>query len=228
MSNVLIIEDDVNILELEKDYLEANGLTVTGTANGAEGLKLALEDDFDLVLLDVMLPQINGFDICKKIREVKNTPIIFVTAKRDEIDKISGLGYGADDYIVKPFSPPELVARIKAHINRYKAIVNSTEQTGKVLERDGIRLDRETGEAYVNGREISLTKKEFDVLYILASHPNTIFSKNELFETVWGYDSLGDTSTLTVHINRLREKIKDADENADCIKTVWGRGYKFK
>lgn len=228
MNNILIIEDDENILDIEKDYIEASGMTAVGTTDGKQGLELALANSFDLILIDVMLPGINGFDICKKIREVKNTPIIFVTAKRDEIDKITGLGYGADDYIVKPFSPAELVARIKAHIARYNALVNYVQKSGDVLVRDNIKLYKETGEAFVNDVEISLTKKEFDVLYILASHPNTIYSKNELFESVWGYDSLGDTSTLTVHINRLRDKIREADKNTDCIKTVWGRGYKFK
>lgn len=228
MSNILIIEDDENILELEKDYLEASDMTAVGTTDGQKGLELALSESFDLILLDVMLPGINGFEICKKIREVKNTPVIFVTAKRDEIDKISGLGYGADDYIVKPFSPGELVARVKAHISRYKTLTSQNEKQSNVLVRDNIKLYRETGEAFVGDKEITLTKKEFEVLYILASHPNTIYSKSELFESVWGYDSLGDTSTLTVHINRLRDKIKEADNQTDCIKTIWGRGYKFK
>lgn len=228
MSNILIIEDDENILELEKDYLEASDMTVCATTNGKEGLELALNENFDLILLDVMLPGINGFEICKKIREVKNTPVIFVTAKRDEIDKISGLGFGADDYIVKPFSPGELVARVKAHISRYKTLTNQADKQNNVLIRDNIKLFKDTGEAFVGDKEITLTKKEFEVLYILASHPNTIYSKSELFESVWGYDSLGDTSTLTVHINRLRDKIKEADEQTDCIKTIWGRGYKFK
>lgn len=228
MSNILIIEDDENILELEKDYIEASDMQAVGTTDGRKGLELALSENFDLILLDVMLPNINGFEICKKIREVKNTPVIFVTAKRDEIDKISGLGYGADDYIVKPFSPGELVARVKAHISRYKMLTNQNEQQSNVLVRDNIKLYKDTGEAFVGDKEITLTKKEFEVLYILASHPNTIYSKSELFESVWGYDSLGDTSTLTVHINRLRDKIKEADDQTDCIKTIWGRGYKFK
>ena len=228
MSKILIVEDDENILELEKDYIEASNMEAQGATNGNDGLELALNNDYDLILLDVMLPGINGFDICKKIRETKNTPVIFVTAKRDEIDKISGLGFGADDYIVKPFSPAELVARIKAHINRYKTLTSQNEQEKDVLVRDNIKLFKNTGEAFVGDKEITLTKMEFEVLYILASHPNTIYSKAELFESVWGYDSLGDTSTLTVHINRLRDKIKEADENTDCIKTIWGRGYKFK
>ena len=244
MSKILIIEDDENILDLEKDYIEASEMHADGATDGNTGLELALNNEYDLILLDVMLPGINGFEICKKIREkkntpilmvsakkvreTKNTPIIFVTAKRDEIDKISGLGYGADDYIVKPFSPAELVARIKAHINRYKTLTSQNSENGDILVRDNIKLNKNTGEAFVGDSEITLTKKEFEVLYILASHPNTIYSKSQLFESVWGYDSLGDTSTLTVHINRLRDKIKEVDENTDCIKTIWGRGYKFK
>ena len=228
MSKILIIEDDENILDLEKDYIEASEMHADGATDGNTGLELALNNEYDLILLDVMLPGINGFEICKKIRETKNTPIIFVTAKRDEIDKISGLGYGADDYIVKPFSPAELVARIKAHINRYKTLTSQNSENGDILVRDNIKLNKNTGEAFVGDSEITLTTKEFDVLYILASHPNTIYSKSQLFESVWGYDSLGDTSTLTVHINRLRDKIKEVDENTDCIKTIWGRGYKFK
>lgn len=228
MSKVLIVEDDANILQLEKDYLEANGFETEAASDGEKGLALALNKDFDLILLDVMLPGINGFEICRKIRGEKNTPVIFVSAKREEIDKINGLGYGADDYIIKPFSPGELVARVKAHINRYKSIVSNGQKNINILAIDNLKLDRESGEAYVDGKEITLTKKEFEVLFILASQPNTVFSKNELFEAVWGYDSLGDTSTLTVHINRVREKLKEADENSEYIRTVWGRGYKFK
>ena len=181
MSKILIVEDDENILELEKDYIEASNMEAQGATNGNDGLELALNNDYDLILLDVMLPGINGFDNCKKIRETKNTPVIFVTAKREEIDKISGLGFGADDYIVKPFSPAELVARIKAHINRYKTLTSQNEQEKDVLVRDNIKLFKNTGEAFVGDKEITLTKKEFEVLYILASHPNTIYSKAELF-----------------------------------------------
>ena len=225
---ILIIEDEQKINDILAFSLGKDGYKTLSAFDGVKGLEMALKENPDLILLDVMLPGINGFEICKKIRETKNTPIIFVTAKRDEIDKISGLGYGADDYIVKPFSPAELVARIKAHINRYKTLTSQNSENGDILVRDNIKLNKNTGEAFVGDSEITLTKKEFEVLYILASHPNTIYSKSQLFESVWGYDSLGDTSTLTVHINRLRDKIKEVDENTDCIKTIWGRGYKFK
>lgn len=226
MSRILIIEDDENILHLEKDYLEANGFEVDFTADGEEGLALALEKDYAVILLDIMLPKMDGFEICKKIRDEKDVPILLVSARKTEFDKINGLGFGADDYIVKPFSPRELVARVKAHIARYERLTNVTEKN--IVTYEKLRLNKSSGEAYYNDVELSLTKKEFDVLYIMVSKPDTVFSKNELFERVWGYDSLGDTSTLTVHINRLRDKLKDAAPNAEYIKTIWGRGYRLK
>lgn len=228
MSRILIVEDDENILQLEQDYLEANGFDTDATTNGRDGMEMAINGNYDLILLDVMLPGANGFDICQTIRKNKNIPIIFVSAKREESDKINGLGFGADDYIVKPFSPGELVARVKAHINRYNSLVDSGKKETNIISIDNLKLNKDNGLAYLNDTEITLTKKEFDVLFILASHPNNVFSKNELFEQVWGYDSLGDTSTLTVHINRLREKLKDAGSKDEYIRTVWGRGYKFK
>lgn len=228
MSKILIIEDDDNILQLEKDYLEAAGYETESAVDGAAGVQMALEGDFDLVLLDIMLPEINGFQVCKKIRAFKNIPIILVSAKKEDPDKINGLEFGADDYVVKPFSPSELAARVKAHINRYRRLTSSAPGNASVLQTGELSLNKESGDARLNGEELNLTKKEFEVLYLLASHPDTVFSKNELFEKVWGYDSLGDTSTLTVHINRLRDKFKEIDANADYIKTIWGRGYRFK
>jgi DNA-binding response OmpR family regulator len=228
MSRVLIIEDDINISQLERDYLEANGFTTACATDGNEGLQLALNEKFDLVLLDIMLPSVDGFVICKKIREQKDIPILLVSAKKGENDKINGLGFGADDYIVKPFSPSELVARVKAHINRYERLTSNNNKLAMgILEIDTLYLNKNTGGVTANGHEVSLTHKEFDVLYLMAENPDTVFSKNQLFEAVWGYDSLGDTSTLTVHINRVREKLKAVDPHHDYIKTVWGRGYKF-
>lgn len=226
MERILIIEDDENILRLEKDYLEANGFETDTAPDGVTGLRFALDGSYSLVLLDIMLPGLNGFEVCKKIREEKNIPILLVSAKKDEPDKINGLGFGADDYIVKPFSPSELVARVKAHISRYRRLTNPAEKD--VVKFENLELNKESGEVFLNGQEISLTKKEFDVLYLMASKPETVFSKNELFERVWGYDSLGDTSTLTVHINRLRDKLKEIDPDTDYIKTIWGRGYRLK
>lgn len=226
MSRILIIEDDENILQLERDYLEANGFEVDTANNGEDGLKKALNNQYSLVLLDIMLPKMDGFEVCKKIRGTKDIPVLLVSAKKDDSAKINGLGFGADDYIVKPFSPSELVARVKAHINRYQRLTNTTEPN-LVIYGD-FKLNKDTGEVFLKDKEIVLTKKEFEVLYLLVTNPETIFSKNELFERVWGYDSLGDTSTLTVHINRLRDKLKAAHPDTDFIKTIWGRGYRLK
>ncbi len=226
MSKILIIEDDNNILQLEMDYLEANGFITDFATDGKTGAEKAIHGNFDLILLDIMLPELDGFTVCSQIRKKKDIPIILVSAKKEDMDKITGLGFGADDYIVKPFSPGELVARIKAHISRYNRLKNNDEPD--ILQIDKLSLNKNTGDVTFSGQPITLTKKEFDVLFLMASKPDAVFSKNELFEKVWGYDSLGDTSTLTVHINRIRDKLKEADENADYIKTVWGRGYRFK
>lgn len=226
MSRILIIEDDENILQLERDYLEANDFEVDTANNGEDGLKKALSNQYSLVLLDIMLPKTDGFEVCKKIRGTKDIPVLLVSAKKDDSAKINGLGFGADDYIVKPFSPSELVARVKAHINRYQRLTNTTEPN-LVIYGD-FKLNKDTGEVFLKDKEIVLTKKEFEVLYLLVTNPETIFSKNELFEKVWGYDSLGDTSTLTVHINRLRDKLKATQPDTDFIKTIWGRGYRLK
>lgn len=226
MSRILIIEDDENILQLERDYLEANGFEVDTANNGEDGLKKALNNQYSLVLLDIMLPKMDGFEVCKKIRGTKDIPVLLVSAKKDDSAKINGLGFGADDYIVKPFSPSELVARVKAHINRYQRLTNTTEPN-LVIYGD-FKLNKDTGEVFLKDKEIVLTKKEFEVLYLLVTNPETIFSKNELFQRVWGYDSLGDTSTLTVHINRLRDKLKATQPDTDFIKTIWGRGYRLK
>lgn len=226
MSRILIIEDDENILQLERDYLEANDFEVDTANNGEDGLKKALSNQYSLVLLDIMLPKTDGFEVCKKIRGTKDIPVLLVSAKKDDSAKINGLGFGADDYIVKPFSPSELVARVKAHINRYQRLTNTTEPN-LVIYGD-FKLNKDTGEVFLKDKEIVLTKKEFEVLYLLVTNPETIFSKNELFQRVWGYDSLGDTSTLTVHINRLRDKLKATQPDTDFIKTIWGRGYRLK
>lgn len=226
MSRILIIEDDENILQLERDYLEANDFEVDTANNGEDGLKKALSNQYSLVLLDIMLPKMDGFEVCKKIRGTKDIPVLLVSAKKDDSAKINGLGFGADDYIVKPFSPSELVARVKAHINRYQRLTNTTEPNLVIC--GDFKLNKDTGEVFLKDKEIVLTKKEFEVLYLLVTNPETIFSKNELFEKVWGYDSLGDTSTLTVHINRLRDKLKATQPDIDYIKTIWGRGYRLK
>lgn len=228
MKKILIIEDDANICTLEKDYLEANGFEVSTAANGNAGLEKALNENFSLILLDIMLPGIDGMEICRKVREKKDIPILLVSAKKEDLDKITGLGYGADDYIVKPFSPKELVARVIAHISRYERLTAKNENNNaKTIEIGGLKLDGKSRRAFVNGSELALTNKEFDLLYFLASSPDTVYSKEELFNEIWNYDSIGETSTITVHVNRIRDKIKEVDPTIDFIHTVWGKGYRF-
>lgn len=228
MKKILIVEDDINILTLERDYLEANTFSVTTATDGEDGLEKALHDDFSLVLLDIMLPKLDGLEVCRRLREKKDIPILLVSAKKEDLDKIRGLGFGADDYIVKPFSPSELVARVIAHISRYERLTSKdSSQEEKIIEIDGLRLDGKSRRAFVGSNEIVLTNKEFDLLYYLASSPDTVFSKEKLFDEIWHYDSIGETSTITVHINRLRDKIKEIDPSLDYIHTVWGKGYRF-
>lgn len=230
MKKILIIEDDANICALERDYLEANGFEVSTAANGTTGLEAALTNNYDLILLDIMLPGTDGMEVCRRIRESKDIPILLVSAKKEDLDKITGLGYGADDYIVKPFSPKELVARVIAHISRYERLTAKSEEgfaEAKTIEADGLKLDGRSRRAFVNGTELNLTNKEFDLLYFLASSPDTVFSKEELFSKIWNYDSIGETSTITVHVNRIRDKIKEVDPSIDFIHTVWGKGYRF-
>ena len=224
---VLLIEDDESILQLEKDYLEANGFTVSAVQDGNKGLELALNESYNLILLDIMLPNISGLEICKKIRETSNIPILFVSAKRDDIDKIKGLGLGADDYIVKPFSPSELTARVIAHISRYERLTNSAQKHSDIIETGNLKIDKNARRVYLNSTEITLTNKEFDLLTCLAEEPDKIFSKEELFEKIWQYDSMGETSTVTVHVNRVRDKLFAADKTFSGVNTVWGRGYRF-
>lgn len=224
---ILIVEDDLNILRLETDYLEANDYTVTAVTDGAEGLKLALSDNFNLIILDIMLAHIDGLEICKRVREISNVPILLVSAKKDEMDKIKGLGIGADDYIVKPFSPSELVARVTAHINRYERLTNTQDKSCNIIEIDSLKMDKESRRVYVNGNEITFTNKEFDLLAYLAESPDKVFSKEELFRIIWGYDSMGETSTVTVHVNRIRDKLFSQDKDFEYVNTVWGKGYRF-
>lgn len=230
MKKILIVEDDVNILTLEKDYLEANHFDVEIAMDGETGLKKAVTGNFDLIMLDIMLPKVDGLEICRKVRETQDIPIILVSAKKEDLDKIKGLGFGADDYIVKPFSPSELVARVIAHISRYYRLTAKDEQQadGAVIEIDNLKLDKNARRASINGQEVSLTNKEFDLLYYLASNPDTVYSKEKLFDEIWQYDPIGETSTITVHVNRIRDKIKEIDPHADYVHTVWGKGYRFK
>jgi DNA-binding response OmpR family regulator len=228
MKKILIIEDEKSIAELERDYLEINGLETEIVLTGDMGLKLAMANSYDLILLDVMLPNIDGFEICKKIRSMKDIPIILVTAKKEEIDKIRGLGLGADDYLVKPFSPNEMVARVKAHLSRYERLILKQKPDSSEIYIGGLVIDKSDRRVFVNNQEVIFTTKEFDVLTFLATNPNQVFSKDHLFERIWGYDSAGDVSTVTVHIRKIREKIEHDPSNPNYIETVWGAGYRFK
>lgn len=228
MSRILIIEDEVSIAELERDYLELSGFEVETENDGERGLHRAMDEDFDLLILDLMLPGVNGFDICKQVRDVKNIPIIMVSAKKDDIDKIRGLGLGADDYMTKPFSPSELVARVKAHLARYERLVNMNVKANDIIEIRGLKIDKTARRVWVNGVEKTFTTKEFDLLTFLAQNPNHVFTKDELFKEIWDMESIGDIATVTVHIKKIREKIETNSAKPQYIETIWGVGYRFK
>lgn len=228
MSRILIVEDEVAIADLEKDYLELSGFEVEIENEGNRGLARALTEDFDLFILDLMLPGADGFEICKKIREKKNTPILMVSAKKDDIDKIRGLGLGADDYVTKPFSPSELVARVKAHLARYERLISSNVVENDVIEIRGIRIDKTARRIWINGEEKAFTTKEFDLLTFLAENPNHVFSKEDLFREIWDMESVGDIATVTVHIKKIREKVEMDTSKPQYIETIWGVGYRFK
>ncbi|MCH5333960.1 MAG: response regulator transcription factor [Agathobacter sp.] len=228
MSRILIVEDEVAIADLEKDYLELSGFEVEIANDGATGLERALSEDYDLFILDLMLPEVDGFELCKRIRENKNTPILLVSAKKDDIDKIRGLGLGADDYVTKPFSPSELVARVKAHLARYERLISSNIVENDIVEIRGIKIDKTARRVWVNGEEKQLTTKEFDLLTFLAENSNRVFSKEELFREIWDMESIGDIATVTVHIKKIREKIEMNTNKPQYIETIWGVGYRFK
>lgn len=228
MSKILIVEDEEAIADLEKDYLELSGFDVEIENDGTSGMERALNEDFDMFILDLMLPGTDGFEICRKIREKKNTPVLMVSAKKDDIDKIRGLGLGADDYITKPFSPSELVARVKAHLARYERLIGSTAQKNDIIEIRGIRIDKTARRVWVNEEEKQFTTKEFDLLTFLAENPNHVFTKDELFSKIWDMESIGDIATVTVHIKKVREKIEFNTAKPQYIETIWGVGYRFK
>lgn len=228
MSRILIIEDEEAIADLEKDYLELSDFEVVIENTGDDGLKRAMAEEFDLVILDLMLPGMDGFEVCKSIREGKNIPIIMVSAKKDDIDKIRGLGLGADDYMTKPFSPSELVARVKAHMARYDRLVGSNQKANDIIEIRGLKIDKTARRVYLDGEEKIFTTKEFDLLTFLAENPNHVYTKEELFREIWDMDSIGDIATVTVHIKKIREKIEFDTTKPQYIETIWGVGYRFK
>lgn len=228
MNRILIIEDELAIAELEKDYLELSGFEVTVETSGDTGLVKALKEEYNLVILDLMLPKMDGFEICKRIRGEKNIPVILVSAKKDDIDKIRGLGLGADDYITKPFSPSELVARVKAHLARYDRLIGSGAKENDVIEIRGLKIDKTARRVFLNGEEKIFTTKEFDLLTFLAENPNRVYTKDELFREIWDMESIGDIATVTVHIKKIREKIEFNTSKPQYIETIWGVGYRFK
>ncbi|MRG85097.1 response regulator transcription factor [Salinibacillus xinjiangensis] len=224
---IVIIEDDQSIAELERDFLEIENFHVDIFSDGDSGLQAVMRNHYDLILLDLMLPSMNGFDLCKKIRHKSNIPILMVTAKNEDVDKVRGFGLGADDYIVKPFSPTELVARVKAHLTRYDRLIHQDTPKEEMHIR-GLHLNTLSRQAFINGKEVELTTKEFDLLVFFAQHPNQVFSKEHLFEKIWGLDSMGDHATVAVHVKKIRKKIEEDTNNPQYILTVWGSGYRFK
>lgn len=226
MDKILIIEDDVAIAEIERDYLELDGFAVEIAADGNVGLERGLSGEHSLILLDLMLPGMDGFAICRALREQIDVPILMVTARQEDIDKIRGLGLGADDYIEKPFSPSVLVARVKAHLARYRRLTGS-ERTSGEIQIGGIRLNEETHRVYVDGREVELTNKEYELLLFFMLNVDVVFSREQLYERIWGWDAMGDSATVAVHINRLRKKVEQDPANPRYIVSVWGAGYRF-
>lgn len=228
MKRILIIEDEDSIAELEKDYLELSGFDVNISLKGDEGLNMAKNQEYNLIILDLMLPGMDGFEICKEIRKTSNIPILMVSARKEDIDKIRGLGLGADDYITKPFSPSELVARVKAHISRYERLVGANIKPSDEIIIRGLRIDKTSRRVYVNEKEVIFTTKEFDLLTFLAENPNRVFTKEQIFSSIWNEDSFGEISTVTVHIRKIREKLEVDPSNPQYIETIWGVGYRFK
>ena len=228
---ILICEDEDAIREFEVINLQRSGYEVVDVSCGEDAIRVFDEqgDSFSVAILDIMMPGMDGFEVCKKIREEKNIPILMVSAKKDDIDKIRGLGLGADDYMTKPFSPSELVARVKAHMARYERLVGTNQkQQNDIVEIRGIRIDKTARRVYVDGVEKTFTTKEFDLLTFLAEHPNHVFTKEELFREIWDMDSIGDIATVTVHIKKIREKIEKDTAKPQYIETIWGVGYRFK
>jgi len=232
MGKILIAEDDMAIAEIEKDYLEVNGFEVDAVQDGTAALEAIRAGGYDLLLLDVMMPGCNGFDICKQVRGIIDIPILMVTAKTESFDKVRGLGFGADDYITKPFDPAELVARVKSHLARYERLKqdnkpNTKNEKDKELIIGDLRILTKGWKVYVKEKECKFANREFELLVFLANNPNIVFSKDTLFERIWGYDYIGDSTTVAVHINRIREKIEEDPGNPRYIETVWGAGYRF-
>lgn len=228
MTKILIIEDDEAIATIEQDFLEINGFETEIVTDGHQGLKKALSNEYDLLLLDVMLPGMDGIEIMKRIRDKVVVPILLVTAKGDELDKLRGLGLGADDYISKPFSPSELVARVKSNLAQAERLkARGEKNTSKIVQFGEIEISPDTMKVTVAGEVAQLKHKEFELLLFLMENPEHVFSKEAIYERIWGMDAFGDIRTVAVHINRLREKIEKNPSEPQHIQTVWGAGYRF-
>ena len=228
MKHILIIEDDINIAELERDFLQLNGYESDIAQDGEEGLKKALTGIYDVIIVDLMLPKKNGNEIIKEVRKKFEIPIIVVSARTEDIDKIRGLDFGADDYLTKPFSPAELAARIKSHINRYERLKGNSDVAIETITRGGLEISTSSHRVLVNGEEIQMTSKEFSILLLLAENPNIVFTKEQIFEKIWGGEVYSDTATVPVHIQKIRKKIEKDPSNPEYIETLWGTGYRFK
>lgn len=228
MKKILIIEDEMAIAEIERDFLEIEGFETTIATDGNTGLRLACSGEYDLILLDLMLPGMSGYDLCKAIREKISVPILMVTAKSELSDRVRGLGLGADDYIAKPFSPTELVARVKANLAQYERLTSGDMQKNLDVVAGPIRINKSTHRVFVHEKEVEFKHKEFELLLFMVSNPDIVFSKEQLYERIWGMDAIGDLKTVAVHINRLREKIETDPQNPIYIQTIWGAGYRFK
>ena len=226
MKNILIIEDDINIAELERDYLKLNGYKADIVHDGAQGMQKAVTGAYDVIIVDLMLPNKSGYDIIKEVRKKLEIPVIVVSAKSEDIDKIRGLDYGADDYLTKPFSPAELVARIKSHIRRYERL-KGNDTANEVIVHRGLEINTGAHKVFVNGKDVQMTTKEYELLFFLASNPNIVFSKEQLFDSIWSDEYYGDTATVPVHIQKIRKKIEKDPANPEYIETLWGTGYRF-
>ena len=227
MSRILIVEDDQEIAMLERDYLEIEGFETEIIADGNQAERAALGGGYDLILLDLMLPGRSGYEVCRTLREQIDIPILMVTARSESVDKIRGLGLGADDYVAKPFDPVELVARVKAHLNRYRRLTGARGEEERCIDLGRVKILPNSWKVLKDGEEIKMPNREFALLKFLAENPNIVFSKERIFETIWGYDYVGDTATVTVHVGRIREKIEDDPAHPKLIETVWGAGYRL-
>ena len=228
MKHILIIEDDINIAELERDFLQLNGYNSDISQDGEEGLRKAMTGIYDAIIVDLMLPNKSGNEIIKEIRKKYEIPIIVVSARNEDIDKIRGLGFGADDYLTKPFSPAELAARIKSHLNRYERLKGNNNDISETLIRGGMEINTSSHRVFINGEEVTMTSKEYSILVLLAENPNIVFTKEQIFDRVWGGEVYVDTATVPVHIQKIRKKIEKEPSNPEYIETLWGTGYRFK